>query len=533
MEIFTYLIKVNIAIGLFYGFYALFFRNDTFFQWKRILLLSVFFLCILYPFWDISQQLVKSKILAQALQNGPVFPTYYLNEVVITAQARPYSIWNHVPEILTGVYYSVMIGLILWMLIQIIGVLLVIIKTPTSEINGQKVYLKKGLKTPFSFFGYIVLDSEQCNKDELNEILRHEKTHVRQWHSLDMIISDLMCAVCWFNPFAWLLKRELRINLEYLADRSVIHSGCNTVHYQFHLLRLSYHKAAATISNNFNFSPLKKRIFMMNKKQSSSISILKYALVIPLFAALLFFSSSLNAGTPIFTPIQEAMNETTSILEETFVTKSAFIDTNVVPQKMAVEKKAQETDQTPPQKGDDKNVVYSHVEKMPEFPGGDTELLKWLSHNITYPEMAAKQGISGIVMLKFVITTDGTIGNVEVLKGLDPLCDKEAIRVIKTMPQWTPGQMNGEAVNVWYQCPIRFVVQGDSNPLLENNILPEVVTIAYDLSLKTTIFEVNNKVLSYQEYRKISPSEIKGIHIETYKTEDGTEWRKVIITTKE
>ncbi|GHT08125.1 cell envelope biogenesis protein TonB [Bacteroidia bacterium] len=434
MEILTYLIKVNIAIGLFYGFYALFFRNDTFFQWKRILLLSVFFLCVLYPFWDISQQMIKSKIWAHAIQNGAVFPTYYLNEVIITAQTKPHSLWNYVPEILTGIYYLGAFALILWMLVQIVGVISMIFQTPVAEINGQKVHLKKGLKTPFSFFGYIVLDSEPCNENELYEILRHEKTHVRQWHSLDVIISDLMCAVCWFNPFIWLLKRELRINLEYLADRSVIHSGCDTEHYQFHLLRLSYHKAAATIINNFNFSPLKKRIFMMNKKQTSSISIVKYTLVIPLFTALLFFNSCLKTDKQQGQePASEPEVTTIAIGEPS---------PNEATEKQSTDAK-----------------IWEIVEQIPQFPGGDGELLKWLADNIEYPQSAIDQSITGTVIMKFVVLADGSIGDVEIVKGLDPACDKAAALGVKKMPKWAPGRQKGEAVNVWYRCPIRFRLQ--------------------------------------------------------------------------
>jgi protein TonB len=103
--------------------------------------------------------------------------------------------------------------------------------------------------------------------------------------------------------------------------------------------------------------------------------------------------------------------------------------------------------------------VWDHVEQMPQFPGGDTELLKWLGQNITFPAIAAEQGVSGIVMLKFVVLTDGSIGDVEILKSLDPNCDKEAMRGVKKMPKWTPGRQNGVPVNVWYQCPVRFKLQ--------------------------------------------------------------------------
>jgi TonB family protein len=407
-----------------------------------MLLLAFFSISILYPFFDVSKQIIKSQILSYTLQNGPVLPTYYLNEVIITGHAKQYSVWNHIPDILTGIYYLVAAGLIIWMLVQIAGIVSLLIKTESAEINGQKVYLKKGLKTPFSFFNYIVLDPDQYTESELQEILRHEKTHVHQAHSLDMIISDLMCVCCWFNPFTWLLKWEVRMNLEYLADRSVINSGCDTEHYQFHLLRLSYHPAAVTIVNNFNVSPLKKRIIMMNKKQTSSISILKYALIIPMVAVLLFFNSCLQANK------QQASEPETALEPEA-------VEPEVV--EPAVDTTEWKEDLPPAVDSEQKEVkIYNYTDVMPQFPGGERALLKWLEENVDYPSTAVEQGIQGKVILRFVINPEGKIENVTVQKSVDPALDKEAVRAVRSMPNWTPGKQGGNPVFVYYSLPVKF-----------------------------------------------------------------------------
>jgi protein TonB len=107
----------------------------------------------------------------------------------------------------------------------------------------------------------------------------------------------------------------------------------------------------------------------------------------------------------------------------------------------------------------EKPVIFDHVEQLPEFPGGATELLKWLHANIKYPTIAAEQGIQGRVTLRFVVKPDGTIGAVEIVKSLDPSCDREAVRVIKSMPKWNPGKQNGNAVHVWYHLPVTFKLQ--------------------------------------------------------------------------
>lgn len=107
--------------------------------------------------------------------------------------------------------------------------------------------------------------------------------------------------------------------------------------------------------------------------------------------------------------------------------------------------------------------VFIIVEEMPQFPGGETALMKFIVDNIKYPEAARNKGIQGRVMLKFVVTANGNIDQVEVVRGVDPLLDQEAIRVIKMMPLWTPGRQGGKAVNVWYTIPVTFALNGASS----------------------------------------------------------------------
>jgi protein TonB len=106
-----------------------------------------------------------------------------------------------------------------------------------------------------------------------------------------------------------------------------------------------------------------------------------------------------------------------------------------------------------------KEEVFHHVEQMPVFPGGDAELMKWLSNNIIYPTIASEQGIQGRVTLRFVVRPDGSIDDVQVIKSLEPSCDREAMRAVKKMPKWIPGKQNGNAVSVYYNLPVQFRLQ--------------------------------------------------------------------------
>lgn len=110
----------------------------------------------------------------------------------------------------------------------------------------------------------------------------------------------------------------------------------------------------------------------------------------------------------------------------------------------------------PPQ---EPNKVHEHVEVMPQFPGGNVELMRYLSANIKYPTIAAENGIEGRVVLKFVVSKDGSISNIQIIRSLDPSCDKEAVRVVKGMPKWIPGMQNGHPVAVYFTLPVLFKLQ--------------------------------------------------------------------------
>ena len=104
--------------------------------------------------------------------------------------------------------------------------------------------------------------------------------------------------------------------------------------------------------------------------------------------------------------------------------------------------------------------VFTSVEQMPQFPGGEAELMKWITTHIKYPAIAMENNVQGKVVVQFVVTRDGSIGEVKIARGKDPDLDKEAMRVVKTLPKFIPGKMNGQAVNVWYTLPINFKLQG-------------------------------------------------------------------------
>jgi len=277
----SYLVEINIIIIFLYGFYRLLFTNDTFFSWRRFMLLNIYLIALLVPFADFSNWIS----IREATQN---MANTYAETVLSEAPSPPSKAtvlsWN---TVLLWIYMGGVCIFLLRFVIQLIGIYRLARKTEVSIIKGVKVHIIEKNGSPFSFFHWIFINREVLYESQLQEILIHEQCHVEQKHSIDVMLSELFTIVCWFNPFAWLLKREIRLNLEYLADFHVVQVGCDQKSYQYHLLRMTYHKKTPTILNNFNVLLLKKRIKMMNKRRSRVIVKAKYALLIPIIATLL------------------------------------------------------------------------------------------------------------------------------------------------------------------------------------------------------------------------------------------------------
>jgi TonB family protein len=295
METLLYLIKVNVAIASLYVAYRLLSRGDTLLRWKRYILLTITGVAFAYPLLPVGGNVGG----AGSPAGTNLLPVYYLNEVDVvmgeTAPAAPFPTSR-----LALTCYGLVAAIFLARLLARVFVVLGIARATRRGPGGSRV--KEGLRSPFSFFAWIVLDPDRYAPDELEHILLHERAHARQGHSFDILLAEITCALCWFNPFAWAMRGETRANLEYLADRAVLDAGRPADAYQSHLLRLSRVPVVVALTNNFNVSLLKKRIMMMNKKQTSVAGAWKYALLIPTFALLALFHQTLKAETRTSSP---------------------------------------------------------------------------------------------------------------------------------------------------------------------------------------------------------------------------------------
>lgn len=490
-----YLIKINVALVLLYGFYRLTVSRDTFFGLRRLTLWLIYAVALMVPAFNL-EYWVRDTPTMVSMAN--VYADTFYPVVVVKAQASSIT-WM---DMLLGIYWVGVAVLSLRLVWQLFSIIRLVVISRKQEVEGITVHLLKGEGSPFSFFRWVFMYPSTLEGKQLHEVMVHECTHVSGLHSLDTLFSELFSIVCWFNPFAWLMKQEVRMNLEYLADESVLSDGNARKSYQYHLLGLAYRqpKDSAQIANNFNLLPLKKRIKMMNKRRTSEIGKAKYLLFAPLAGALLMVSNiesvareigeqipevaevqqkaeqALNTDVAVANPMAkeaiEVMNPAES--EEMDAEKAAEAELS-----KAEEAKTEEADKVAEVKAEAKAEVKVKnkaqadttkkkkswdciPETMPYFPGGRELLLKYLAVNIKYPASAVKAKKQGRVIVTFIVQKDGSVTHAKIAKSIDPELDAEALRVVRGMPKWIPGTQLGKPVNVKYTLPVKFSLQKDA-----------------------------------------------------------------------
>jgi TonB family protein len=315
-----------------------------------------------------------------------------------------------------------------------------------KRINGLFVIPIKGDRSPFSFFRLVFVPERLLNDPGIDKVLLHEQAHVRKLHSLDLVFIEILSIFFWFHPAIWYLRREMKMQHEFEADHFVINQKVDKASYQELLINYSFQTYCLPITNPLTFSPLKKRIMMMNQqtKKSKFRAFLSLTASLVLFAGLLLLQSArLQANQPIVAPDDPSITHLTAVglLPET------------APQPPAAPPPPPPVKQQVPD-----DVIFTVVEEQPRFPGGDEARIHFLQANLRYPKEARDKGIQGTVFVSFIVETDGSLSNVRILRGIGGGCDEEAVRVVKDMPTWTPGRQRGQNVRVQFNMPIRFVL---------------------------------------------------------------------------
>jgi hypothetical protein len=309
---------------------------------------------------------------------------------------------------------------------------------------------------PFSFFWNIFISRNHYAVSPMEEIIEHEKAHVRQLHSVDILLAELLIIFQWFNPLVWIYKKIVTENHEFLADEAVLHRGYGSESYQLRIIAQLFGIRSMPATHNFNQSIIQKRLKMMEKSKSPSISKLKLLLVLPAALALFYVFSCTSTESDL------AARDVPEIAEE--------------------------------------SLVYLKPDVAAEPVGGMLEFRRHLAKNIIYPAEAKKNGVQGKVYIQFVIDEHGKVipnvdNNMAIPEPNGPppppppattkadeivvvgyrtpegvasdeyttdqirLLTDETIRVIQLPYEWTPAMKDGKPVKTQWTIPIQFALQ--------------------------------------------------------------------------
>ena len=443
-----YIIKLNLILALLCLLFQVLMHRDTFFGVRRLMLWGIYATAFLLPLCNLQTLLTAD---TAATDMAEAYAQYVLPTLNVTAM-RVASFGVEQNETGCGMWFVGMIAIwgiiyiipVVWMTMKLIIQVAYIIYLRCVCRPCGSFFLYPRPCTPFSFGPWIFLHPEGMDEQTLREVLIHEQAHVRGWHTLDILFSQLVCIVFWWNPATWVMRREVRLNLEFIADAAVIGHQKDKREYQYRLLGFSTYKNVATIANNFNVLPLKRRIMMMNLKRTSRMGMAKYALFVPVAAALLFAcnldSLARSIAETVKKPLlivdgqrvgeEEVLALTPEHIDHITVLREApavsvYGDEAkdgavVIDRRKSIEASDSTKVRTVVQAiSDADDNIYAGVEQMPEYPGGMDAMNKVLYQNVRYPAAAQDYGIQGMVIVNFVVEKDGTLSNVKATEVRD------------------------------------------------------------------------------------------------------------------
>ena len=531
-----YIIQSSLSLAAFYLFYKLLCSRDTLHRFNRMLLLLILALSAVIPFIYIDFGVTSQEAIA-LLEEFTMTIEPVETSAIATEAAAP-TLWQQIPwrALLVGSYLIGLAVCLARFASSLLAIARLIRKSQRQVLpDGTILITHDKSYGPFSWMRYIIASGHDLH-DNRDMIIAHECAHIHLHHSWDLLFAQLCATVQWFNPAAWLLKRELESIHEYEADSHTFHQGFDARQYQLRLFEAATGVKFNTITNNFNNCSTKKRIIMMMKRPTNPWARMKALFVLPVaFVAVAVISCTspkenevevTDSGVTITTkgegypmhvivlpdgteisPVGELWAEEYNKDNSGFLkyfnlnaeniesieikkgeeAKAAYGEKGAngvilfrIKEKSKTEilnaltKLAKEKDADEPLKVNIKyegikehsinaqqstltgDEVFQVVEEQPMFPGGMQELMKYLQKEMKYPKEAQDKGIQGRVIVQFVVNKDGSICDEHVVRSVDPQLDAEALRVVRSMPNWTPGKQRGQAVRVRFTLPVTF-----------------------------------------------------------------------------
>lgn len=498
-------------------------RKETFFKMHRFFLLSAVIISLVLPFLNFSfLSGEKTFTPAQVLNNGYRFveTALVLEPVRITGEKQ---VELNILHFIWGIYLAGVFLLSGRLIYHVLKLVKTTLHSEKQTIRGITINVNNRISTPFSFLGKIYFPSGVLKQQDFEEIVIHEAEHINQRHGLDLLFIELLSVFQWFNPVVWIIGRKIRDMHEYLADHAVISKGYQLPKYQKLLLLFSLPRSYIGLIHTFNYSLTKKRTIMMQKRRSPKIRKWRVLFLLPVVLLLnMAFSNTFSEGRSYKSQavLQDnhlvkgkvldknsgkvlsgasvvilnthkgtvtdkngeftlkAGNEKISLAVSYVGYKTTIVEiSNDKYQEINLKrdvykvslKQGEPKENTKPVKPEksaetDEDETTVIVEEVPHFPGGIQALKEYLSSNIQYPEKAEEEEISGTVLVRFTVDENGAVKNVTLDRALYPPLDKEALRVISSMPDWKPGYQHGKAVTVELLIPVEFVLDIGKHP---------------------------------------------------------------------
>lgn len=465
-----YLLQITVCWSLLYLLYAIALSKETFFRLNRFYLLFGLFGGLMIPF------LPRPDLTGGATEGGVV----YLQTVVIGGM-------EVVEDTALSIQFAEAVGLadiLFWLWAA--GVLLFGMRflyglqqiyrlcgaSETVDYQGVNLVLTPHAHTPFSFLNRLFIPREFDLRDPDNQkIITHERTHLTQRHTLDVLLVELLSIVFWCVPPVHFFKQSLKQIHEYLADGEVL-KKTHKKQYGLLLLRQSHQgRMRLFLANYFNQSQLKNRIMMMSKKPSEKRSAWKYLAVLPLLL-LLVLAFAERSNTAEFSLLNFSEDS----------------------------KKVEKIDQKSPVTALEIGDPIKNPDEMPRFPGcedkpkaeremcSQTEMLTFIYTHITYPAAAREKKLQGTAVVNFVIGADGVIRNAKMVRDVENAFGDAVLETVAQMPKWIPGKKDGKNVAVEFNLPVKFKLEDNTT---EEKKPEQIINVPEKNSLKLKNFSIS------------------------------------------
>lgn len=525
--LFLYLLQASGCMTLLYLLYITCFKQETFYRYNRILLLSAFICSAILPLLPVP----AFQWASAPATDAPTAMVYFNNapSAQIHTSEHPGAVahfwWEPLMQYAVTGMLAVYIGVALILLLVHIQQLIKIrqlAKTGHAYTKNNIRYVQiTGLTAPFSFLQTIFFDPNAHEPTELQHILRHEEAHVQQRHSVDILLSSLYCCICWINPFAWMCKKSLQLNLEFLADEAALQAFDRSTAYQYSLLKMGARRSPVAIVSHFSKSFIKNRILMMNKTQSSRKRTWRYLLLLPVLGLtagllsatapvissqesgankyLLSENGTINGMVTRLTTDQDLADMKTALREKGINMTYSKLKRNAAGEIINIDFDAKDhrsglSEQSftspittfffffndtmsgigprpffiTPKTLIDRGIAESNgwirgvttdSTFLTRFPGGKEAYRKTIAKNVRYPRVCQENNIAGDVLVQYKIQSNGAVTDVEVLETPHKALGEEVKRVVSSFPSFMASS-TGKTETVTLS--VAYILEGDS-----------------------------------------------------------------------